>query len=65
MSPTVTDKKVLLLPPATDLRRVAAAVAKTVDRHAQPDVVAPPCDAAMLDACIAACVLEPQYRKRG
>ncbi|MGL4968165.1 MAG: NAD-dependent malic enzyme [Inquilinus sp.] len=67
MSPTVTDKEGLLLPPVTDLRRVAVAVAKAVARQAQADGVAEPCDAATLDARIAARVWEPlypPYRKR-
>ncbi len=68
MSPTVTDKEGLLLPPVTDLRRVAVAVAKAVARQAQADGVAEPCDADALDARIAARVWEPHYRpyrKRG
>jgi malate dehydrogenase (oxaloacetate-decarboxylating) len=67
MSPTVTDKEGLLLPPVTDLRKVAVAVAKAVARQAQADGVAQPCDAATLDARIAARVWEPHYlpyRKR-
>jgi malate dehydrogenase (oxaloacetate-decarboxylating) len=62
MSPTVTDKEGLLLPPVTELRKVAVAVAKAVARQAQADGVAQPCDAATLDARIAARVWEPQYR---
>jgi malate dehydrogenase (oxaloacetate-decarboxylating) len=68
MSPTVTDKEGLLLPPVTDLRRVAVAVAKAVARQAQADGVAEPCDAATLDARVAARIWEPRYppyRKRG
>ena len=68
MSPTVTDKDGLLLPPVTELRRVAVAVARAVARQAQVDGVAEPCDAATLDARIAARIWEPRYptyRKRG
>ena len=68
MSPTVTDKDGLLLPPVTELRRVAVAVARAVARQAQADGVAEPCDAATLDARIAARIWEPRYptyRKRG
>jgi malate dehydrogenase (oxaloacetate-decarboxylating) len=42
----------------SDLRKVAVAVA----RQAQADGVAQPCDAATLDARIAAHVWEPHYR---
>ena len=62
MSPTVTDKEGLLLPPVTDLRKVAVAVAKAVARQAQADGVAPPCNAATLDARIEARVWEACYR---
>jgi malate dehydrogenase (oxaloacetate-decarboxylating) len=62
LSPTVTDKDGQLLPPVTELRSVAIAVAKAVARQAQADGVADPCDAATLDARIAARVWEPVYR---
>ena len=62
LSPTVTDKEGQLLPPVTELRSVAIAVAKAVARQAQTDGVADPCDAATLDARIAARVWEPKYR---
>ena len=68
MSPTVTDKDGLLLPPVTELRRVAVAVARAVARQAQEDGVAEPCDADTIDARIAARIWEPRYptyRKRG
>lgn len=68
MSPTVRDKEGLLLPPVSDLRSVAVAVAKAVARQAQADGVAEPCDAATLDARVEARVWEPHYRpyrKRG
>jgi malate dehydrogenase (oxaloacetate-decarboxylating) len=62
LSPTVTDKDGPLLPPVTELRSVAIAVAQAVARQAQADGVADPCDAATLDARIAARVWEPRYR---
>ena len=62
LSPTVTDKEGQLLPPVTELRSVAIAVAKAVGRQAQADGVADPCDAATLDARIAVRVWEPKYR---
>ena len=62
MSPTVTDKDGQLLPPVTELRPVAIAVAQVVARQAQADGVADPCDAATLDARIAARVWDPVYR---
>ncbi len=54
LSPTVTDKNGQLLPPVTELRSVAIAVAQVVARQAQADGVADPCHAATLDARIAA-----------
>ena len=62
LSPTVSDKDGQLLPPVTELRSVAIAVAQVVARQAQADGVADPCDAATLDARIAARVWEPEYR---
>lgn len=62
MSPTVTDKDGQLLPPVTELRSVAIAVARAVARQAQTDGVADPCDTAVLDARIAARVWEAKYR---
>ncbi|GGF44831.1 NAD-dependent malic enzyme [Aliidongia dinghuensis] len=62
LSPTVTDKEGQLLPPVTELRSVAIAVAQVVARQAQADGVADPCDAATLDTRIAARVWEPKYR---
>ncbi len=62
LSPTVTDKEGQLLPPVTELRPVAIAVAKAVALQAQADGVADPCDAATLDTRIAARVWEPKYR---
>ena len=62
LSPTVTDKDGQLLPPVTELRSVAIAVAQVVARQAQADGVADPCDAATLDARIAARIWDPTYR---
>ena len=62
LSPTVTDKDGQLLPPVTELRSVAIAVAQVVARQAQADGVADPCDAATLDARIAARIWDPKYR---
>jgi malate dehydrogenase (oxaloacetate-decarboxylating) len=44
------------------LTAVAAPLAQDVARQAQADGVADPCDAATLDARIAARVWEPEYR---
>ena len=62
MSPAAEDGKGQLLPPVTELRAVAVAVAKAVARQAQADHVADPCDAAELDRRIAAYVWEARYR---
>jgi malate dehydrogenase (oxaloacetate-decarboxylating) len=62
ISPTVADRNGELLPPVTELRKVAIVVAQAVARQAQADGVAPPCDAAKLDARIAARMWEPRYR---
>lgn len=62
ISPTVTDKTAGLLPPVTELRQVAMVVARAVARQALADGVADPCDAAVLDARIAARMWEPRYR---
>jgi malate dehydrogenase (oxaloacetate-decarboxylating) len=62
MSPTVADKEGMLLPPLIELRSVAIAVAQVVARQAQADGVADPCDAATLNARIAARIWEPKYR---
>lgn len=62
LSPTRTDKEAPLLPPVTELRSVAIAVATAVARQALADGVADPCNAAALDARIAACVWEAKYR---
>jgi malate dehydrogenase (oxaloacetate-decarboxylating) len=62
MSLAAEDRKNQLLPPVTQLRAVAIAVAKAVARQAQADHVAEPCDAAELDRRIAAYVWEARYR---
>jgi malate dehydrogenase (oxaloacetate-decarboxylating) len=62
MSPVIKDKEGELLPPVTELRAVAVAVAMAVARQAQADHVADPCDEAELDQRIAAHVWEARYR---
>ena len=62
ISPTIADRNAELLPPVTELRKVAMVVAQAVARQAQADGVAPPCEAAVLDARIAARMWEPRYR---
>jgi malate dehydrogenase (oxaloacetate-decarboxylating) len=61
MSPASTGEPGRLLPPVAQLRAVALAIAKAAARQAQADGVAEPCDAATLDARIAAYVWEPRY----
>jgi len=51
-----------LLPPVSQMRAIAGAIAKSVAHQAQADGVADPCDAATLDQYIEASVWEPQYR---
>jgi malate dehydrogenase (oxaloacetate-decarboxylating) len=62
ISPTVTNRGAELLPPVTELRKVAMVVAQAVARQAQADGVAYPCDAAELDARIVARMWQPRYR---
>ena len=62
LSPTVTDKDGQLLPPVTELRPVAIAVAQVVARQAQADGVADLADDVTLSDHIAASVWEPRYR---
>jgi malate dehydrogenase (oxaloacetate-decarboxylating) len=62
ISPTVADRGAELLPPVTELRKVAMLVARAVARQAQADGVAYPCDAAELDARIVARMWQPHYR---
>jgi malate dehydrogenase (oxaloacetate-decarboxylating) len=62
ISPAASDRTAMLLPPVTELRKVSAVVAQAVARQAEADGVAEPCDAAELDARIAARMWEPRYR---
>ena len=62
LSPARLDKSARLLPPVSELRTVALAVAEAVARQAQTDGVAEPCDAETLQSCIRALVWEPVYR---
>jgi malate dehydrogenase (oxaloacetate-decarboxylating) len=61
LSPTRTDKKGRLLPPVSQTRAVAVAVATAVAQQAQADGVADPCSAEVLAARIAAHIWEPRY----
>jgi malate dehydrogenase (oxaloacetate-decarboxylating) len=61
MSPALKDKEGRLLPPVSQMRAVARAVATAAARQAQADGVAEKSDAATLDAEIAAYVWEPRY----
>jgi malate dehydrogenase (oxaloacetate-decarboxylating) len=61
MSPALKDKDGRLLPPVSQMRAVAVAVATAAARQAQDDGVAEKCDAATLDAEIAGYVWEPRY----
>src|SRR5271170_8145800 len=58
LSPTVRDKQGRLLPPVSDMRAVARAVAGAVARQAQSDGVAAASETTALDARIDACVWE-------
>ena len=62
ISPTATDRTAALLPPVTELRKVAIVVAHAVARQAQADGVAEPCAHAELDRRIVARMWEPRYR---
>jgi malate dehydrogenase (oxaloacetate-decarboxylating) len=62
ISPTAVDRNAELLPPVTELRKVAMVVAQAVARQAQADGVAPQSNPAELDARIAARMWEPRYR---
>ncbi len=62
ISPTAAGPNAELLPPVTELRKVAMVVAHAVARQAQADGVAPGCEVAELDARIAARMWEPRYR---
>ena len=66
-SPAATDPSATLLPPVTDLRRVAVLVARAVARQARAEGLCDPFDDAQIDARIAAKMWEPSYppyRKR-
>ncbi len=62
MSPAITDKQARLLPPVTELRAVAVAVARAVALQAQADRVAEPSTAPELERRIAAHVWEARYQ---
>jgi malate dehydrogenase (oxaloacetate-decarboxylating) len=62
LSPARNDKNGRLLPPLDTIRAVSASIAKAVALQAQEDGVADPCDAATLDARLAANIWEPAYR---
>ena len=62
MSPARHSKSGRLLPPVTELRTVALAVAEAVAKQAAADGVAEPYDDDTLKACIRALVWEPVYR---
>jgi malate dehydrogenase (oxaloacetate-decarboxylating) len=62
LSPARGNPSAPLLPPVTELRRVAFHVAFAVARQAQTEGFAEMCDDAELSARIAAQMWEPQYR---
>jgi malate dehydrogenase (oxaloacetate-decarboxylating) len=62
LSPARKDRRGRLLPPVTELRNVALAVAQAVAHQAQADGVAAPCGTDMLKERIRALVWEPVYR---
>ncbi len=62
ISPATVDGLGGLLPPVTELRPVAVAVAKAVARQALADQVAPPCAESVIDARIAQSIWSPVYR---
>jgi len=62
LSPARHDKTARLLPPVSELRKVALHIADAVARQAQADGVAAPCEAETLKARIRALVWEPVYR---
>lgn len=65
ISPVGADGQSGLLPPVTELRPVAFAVAKAVARQAQVDGVAPPCTESEAEARITQSVWSPLYRPYG
>jgi malate dehydrogenase (oxaloacetate-decarboxylating) len=62
MSPARLNKEASLLPPVGELRRVSMAVAKAVAHQAVKDRLADPCDEALIDQRIHACMWEPHYQ---
>ncbi|HLY79817.1 MAG TPA: NAD-dependent malic enzyme [Caulobacteraceae bacterium] len=62
LSPTRADKTAPLLPPVSQLREVAMAVALAVAKQAQADGVAEACDDGVMADRIRARVWEPVYR---
>jgi malate dehydrogenase (oxaloacetate-decarboxylating) len=62
ISPVGADGQSGLLPPVTELRTVALAVAKAVALQARADNVAPPCPEGEIEARIAQWVWPPLYR---
>ena len=62
LSPARHDPGAPLLPPVTELRAVAVAVATAVARQAQADGVADPCEEDELQRRIRAQIWEPVYR---
>jgi malate dehydrogenase (oxaloacetate-decarboxylating) len=60
-SPAKTDPSATLLPPVTDLRRVAVLVARAVARQARAEGLCDPLDDAQIDARIDAKMWEPSY----
>ncbi len=63
LSPTLRDKGGKLLPPVTQMRDVAIAVATVVARQAQADGVATITDDAQIETCIADYMWQPHYRR--
>ena len=62
LSPTLQDPKGKLLPPVSQMRDVAVAVAKAVALQAQMDGVATVTQAAAIEKCIADYMWQPHYR---
>ncbi|MDB5219558.1 MAG: sfcA [Myxococcaceae bacterium] len=62
VSPARTDPGATLLPPVTELRRVAVLVARAVARQARAEGLCDPFEDAQIDARIDAKMWEPSYR---
>ena len=62
LSPSRHDRNGRLLPPVSDLRKVAVAVAEAVARQAIADGVAPSCGDARLVEKVREHIWEPVYR---